>query len=334
MSASQHQQKTSNPRTHATIEPLAEADVTDADRIIRLAFGTFLALPNPMTFTDDAALARTRRLAYPNAAFAAKVDGALVGSSFATNWGSVGFFGPLTVHPDYWDRGIAQLLLEPVMDCFASWGTTLAGLCTFPQSAKHIALYRKFDFWPRFLTAILSRNVRNVAPQDNPQAQWSRFADVPQEQRESTLAACRELTGSIYEGLDVQREIRAIDEYGWGDTVLLWAEDDKTTLVGLALCYCGPGNEASSGACYVKFGACRPGSSAGADFERLLTACEELAAQRGLTRMELGVNTARHAAYRRALACGYRPDTHVIIMQRRNSEGYNRPGVYLIDDWR
>ncbi len=107
-----------------------------------------------------------------------------------------------------------------------------------------------------------------------------------------------------------------------------------TRLVGLALCYCGPGTEASSGTCYIKFGVCRPGPHAETDFGRLLAACEALAAQRGLTRIDLGVNTARHEAYRHALACGYRPDTHVIIMQRRNIEGYNRPGVYLIDDWR
>ena len=332
MSESQQQQKATPPRIRATIEPLAEADVADADCIMRLAFGTFLGLPDPMTFTGDAALARTRWRANPAAAFAAKVDGALVGSAFAANWGSVGFFGPLTIHPDYWDAGIGQLLLEPVMDCFASWGTTLAGLCTFPQSAKHIALYRKFDFWPRFLTALMSKAV-TPSPDDFP-ARWSRFADVPEEQREGTLAACRELTGSIYEGLDVQREMRAIDAHGWGDTVLLWDAEDDARLVGLALCYCGPGTEASSGTCYIKFGVVRSGPHAATDFGRLLAACEALAAQRGLTRMDLGVNTARHEAYRHALAHGYRSDTQVIIMQRRNIEGYNRPGIYLIDDWR
>src|SRR4029078_3784226 len=31
------------------------------------------------------------------ASFGATLDGKLVGSNFATNWGSVGFFGPLTV---------------------------------------------------------------------------------------------------------------------------------------------------------------------------------------------------------------------------------------------
>jgi N-acetylglutamate synthase-like GNAT family acetyltransferase len=43
------------------------------------------------------------------------VDGELAGSIFVTNWGSVGFFGPLTVHPDYQARGIAQVLLARTM---------------------------------------------------------------------------------------------------------------------------------------------------------------------------------------------------------------------------
>ena len=34
------------------------------------------------------------------------------------------------------------------------------------------------------------------------------------------------------------------------------------------------------------------------------------------------------------LARGFRADMHSIIMQRDNYPGYNRPGVYLLDDWR
>ena len=87
------------------------------------------------------------------------LDGEFVGSNFATNWGSVGFFGPLTVRPDFWDRGVAKRLLEPIMDCFDRWGTKHAGLFTFSQSQKHVGLYQRFGFWPRFLTAIMSRAV-------------------------------------------------------------------------------------------------------------------------------------------------------------------------------
>jgi hypothetical protein len=47
-----------------------------------------------------------------------------------------------------------------------------------------------------------------------------------------------------------------------------------------------------------------------------------------------GVNTARHEAYQKMLAHGFRTDLHGVAMQRPNEPGYNRPGVYLIDDWR
>ncbi len=57
-----------------------------------------------------------------------------------TNWGSVGFFGPLSVAHEYWDKAIAQRLLDATMDLFAAWGTRHAGLFTFAQSAKHVGL--------------------------------------------------------------------------------------------------------------------------------------------------------------------------------------------------
>jgi hypothetical protein len=51
-----------------------------ADRIFRLAFGTFLGLADPMTFFGDADYVRTRLLADPSGALAAKTNsGELVG---------------------------------------------------------------------------------------------------------------------------------------------------------------------------------------------------------------------------------------------------------------
>ena len=96
-----------------SVRPLREDDLSEADRIMRLAFGTFFELPDPMTFMGDAGYVRTRWLAAPDAAFGAEVDGKLVGSNFATNWGSVGFFGPLTVEPDLWNKGIGSRLMDP-----------------------------------------------------------------------------------------------------------------------------------------------------------------------------------------------------------------------------
>ena len=102
-----------------SVHPLRETDVDRADEICRAAFGTFLGIPDPFGTAD---YVRTRFVADPNAAFAATVDGELAGSNFAANWGSVGFFGPLTVRPDLWDHGVGQSLMEPIMGCFEAWG--------------------------------------------------------------------------------------------------------------------------------------------------------------------------------------------------------------------
>ena len=41
-------------KTNVTVRPLQEADLGEADRIMRVAFGTFVGLPDPGTFMGDA----------------------------------------------------------------------------------------------------------------------------------------------------------------------------------------------------------------------------------------------------------------------------------------
>ena len=47
-------------KADVSVRPLREGDLSEADRIMRLAFGTFLGLPEPMTFMGDAGYVRTR----------------------------------------------------------------------------------------------------------------------------------------------------------------------------------------------------------------------------------------------------------------------------------
>jgi len=310
-----------------TVRPLQETELSTADAIMRLAFGTFIGLPEPITFMGDAAYIRNRWLANPNSAFAAEAAGEVIGSNFATNWGSVGFFGPLTIRPDFWDRGVGKRLMEPIVDLFDKWETRHAGLFTFPHSQKHIGLYQRFGFWPRFLTAIMSKPVEHTQST----SRWTRFSEVPVADQDAVLSACREVTDAIYEGLDVAHEIRAVAAQNLGDTILLW---DDSSLTALAVCHIGPGTEAGSDVCYVKFGAVRPGAIAEQHFSDLIDACEEMASAHHVSRLRAGVNTARHEAYRQMLARRFKTDIQGVVMSRPNEAGYNRPGVYLIDDWR
>lgn len=311
------------------IRPLEEGDLHVADYVMRLAFGTFLGLPEPATFMGDTLYVYTRWKANPDAAFCAKIDGELIGSNFVANWGSVGFFGPLTTHPDVWDQGIAKLLIEPAMKCFEQWGTRHAGLMTFAESIKHVSLYQKFGFYPRFLTAIMSKPVdHNIGAR---KSHWSKFSEIPLDKRTETLQLCFGLTNSVYDGLDVSLEILSVVSQDLGETVLLW---DDGELTGVAVCHCGAGSEAGSGCCYIKFGIVRSGAKASADFAELLAACEKMAHDKGLLRIVAGVNTARQGAYDQMRQLGFKTNRQTVVMQRPNEPGYNRPDVFLIDDWR
>jgi GNAT superfamily N-acetyltransferase len=313
--------------TGVAVRPLAQEDLAAADHIFRVAFGTFMGVPDPAATFGDADYVRTRWAADPAAALGAYLEGGLVGSNFVTSWGSVGFFGPLTVRPELWDRGIAKRLLEPTMARFAEWGTRHAGLFTFAHSPKHLSLYQRFGFWPRFLTAIMAKRVepsgRAAAP--------TRYSELPEPERAAAIVACRELTDAIFPGLDLAREICAVHAQRLGDTILL---PDAVDLGGFAVCHWGAGSEAGSGACYVKFGAVRPGTDAPDRFGRLLDACEALAVSEGLARLTAGANMGRAAAYRQLSARGFRAELVGVAMERPNAPGYNRPEIYLIDDWR
>ena len=305
---------------------MRESDLAAARRIVRLAFGTYLGAPNPENFWPDLDYAGTRWRADPASALAAEVAGTLVGSNFATRWGSFAFFGPLTIQPSSWNQGIAQHLLAATMDLFEEWGVRDAGLFTFAHSTRHVHLYQKFGFWPRFLTAILSKSV------DGPKLPApAMYSKVEESQRSQVLDACRALTNSIYDGLDVTREIRAAADQALGETLVIW---DGDALDAFAVCHCGEGTEAGAGACYIKFAAVKPGSKAEKTFERLLDACEALASARGLQRVVAGANLNRSRAYRALLARGYRADAQGVAMHRPDSPAYNRPDVFIVDDWR
>lgn len=158
------------------------------------------------------------------------------------------------------------------------------------------------------------------------------YGELPAAERLDALSLCRTLTGAVFEGLSVEREIVATHAQGLGDTILLQGAGSE--LDGLAVCHCGAGSEAGEDVCFVKFGAVRPGPEAADRFERLLTACERLAAERGLGQLDAGMNLARQDTYRRMVDRGFRTWLQGVAMHRPNEPGYSHPDAYVIDDWR
>jgi GNAT superfamily N-acetyltransferase len=317
-----------NPDLAARIRPMVADDLDAADQVMRFAFGTIRGLPDPSAAFGNRDLVRTRFRASPECAWVAETAGEVAGSVFATRWGSFAFFGPLTVAPALWDHGIGGRLLEPVLDAFARWGVSQAGLFTFAASPKHLGLYQKHGFWPGPLTVVAAK------PTDSRVRSSYELAsrEAPGASRQALLNEIRLLTDSVFGGLDLEVEVDAVAEQGLGDTVLVRRSG---ALEGTAVCHRGAGTEAGSDTCYVKFGAVRSGREAPARFARLLDACEAYAAESGLGRVAAGVNAGRLHAYRLLLERGYRIEQIGVSMRLHPERPhFDTPAHYVLCDER
>lgn len=318
-----------------TIRPMRKADLDAADNVLRLAFGTQLRLPDPMAFRGDSRILQPRFATCPETAFVAELDGRIAGSIIGMDWGRVFVLGPLSVAPEFAGRGIARLLVRALMDWADARGFGLAALFTFPDSPTHIRLYESFGFAANTLTPVMAKAVEgaglslDLAPDAAGAPDFSLYAGLSPAGQEAALAACRALAGSVFPGLDLSREIKAISALGLGDTVLLGQGGAWT---GFALCHVGAGSEAGSGALFVKFAACWPGDRSA--FERLLGACKSLARMRRVPSLLAGCNMGRAEAYRLMLGRGFRSQMIGVAMHRPNQPGWNRPGIFVLDDWR
>jgi hypothetical protein len=308
------------------ISPLKASQLETADFIFRLAFGTRNALPDPMKFDGDAARIKTRFQSRHVISLAASIDNKLIGSSFGTIWGNFAWLGPLSVHPEYWNGHIAQKLLEIAIPTLDLPHKRHQALFTVAESPKHLALYRKFGFYPWFLTAVMGKDLEPVQKPDS-----IKFSEIPESERSGCLKDLSNITNSLFEGLDLSDEIREVLSQNLGETIIVL---QSGVPAGFAICHYGPGTEATSNSAYIKFGAVRRGESASDLFEKLLSASEYNAVERGLKFISAGVNMGRREAYEAMLNRGFRSIQQGVAMHRPDEPAYDRADIYAIDDWR
>jgi len=308
------------------IGPLKESELEEADRIMRTAFGTFLGMSEPGSFAGDRHFVKSRWGGRHVKWLAARDGKKLIGSNALTRWGSFGFFGPLTVLPEYWDRGVAQQLLESTVKQFDKWGVKRTGLFTFPHSTKHVELYQRFGYWPQYLTALMTR----TPPADESTPDPKLLSEMSKPEQKKVVKDCARLAAQIERGLDLTDEIASVLARRLGDVVLAYS---GRKLDAFAICQHGAGSQGGTKVCYVQFAAARPGKGVGDRFEALLSACEAFALSRGVP-IETGVNLARRDAAERMRRRGFRAVTNGVAMMRPHGEGFNRPDAYVLDDLR
>jgi GNAT superfamily N-acetyltransferase len=309
-----------------SIRPLGKGDLPEANSILRRAFATHFGMP-PDTFWMDRDFITGRWMTDSSLAFGAWIGDRLVGSSLGASWGSLGVFGPISTHPDTWNRGTGSYLIPPVLERLQALGCRHITFFTIAESTKHIALYQKFGYWPRFLTAIM---IRRVEGNETPAAS-TRYSLVAEADQAHWLDGCRALTTEVRDGLDLTAEIRTAHSHGHGDTIFL---TEGSRIEALALCEYGPKSPAGAGSCLIRFAALRPDSENEVRFGRLLAACEKLAADEGLKRVVACVSASRPKAFRYLISMGYRAQRNGVTMHGPNEDAYNQGASYIVNDLR
>ena len=316
------------------VKVLDEREIAQIDRIFREAFSLQVGHPEPTTFAPGRSC-MARLLVEPRGAFGAYISGELVAVAFATVWGSVGVFGPVAVQPGRWNTGVGRKLLQQSVRFFKESSVSDMVLCTFPDSVKHVSFYQRFGFFPDHLIAMVSR----LVPDGPVSRDVELYSGHSSSRRQEVLSECREITESIYAGLDLSKEIEVAEKLSVGETVLL-RKDSK--LEAFAICHYGPGSETETDVLYIKFAAAASSPDLHTDstqekneiFRTLLSKCSIFAQRKKLNMIFFGVNTARQEAYKVVLEEGFKIDSLSIAMQSPNRPIYNRPGVFVIDDWR
>ena len=296
-----------------------EDELPELHHIFALAFSTHFG--RPIEMFGDRKLIEPRWRTDPESVLVAELDGRLVGSNVATIWGRFGWFGPLSVHPEYWNRGIAQALMVPTMQRFAEHATTTQALYTFPSSPKHIALYQRYGFWPRRLTASLSQ-----APETVESAEFSGYSTLGTGDQATALADIRSLCAPIFTGVDPTAEVAAIAKQRLGETLIV--RGSGGAVAAFAIAHHGAGSEAGSKDVAVKFGAAAGGEA----YRRLLDAVLSYGAEVNAERVSVAVNAAREDAYRATLERGFCIGMLGVAMVR--GDVADDPGAWLIEDYR
>jgi GNAT superfamily N-acetyltransferase len=263
-------------------------------------------------------------------------DSKIVGASIAVCWGSVGLFGPVGVLTPYQNQKVAQGLLKATQAFFDENRVTLQGVATYPYSPKHLVLYQKFGFKPKALVALTGKSLerRELTPPSKPvrgTPQIQRFSAFEESKRKALLGRIRAITGRIYRGLDLTKEIEIVNGLSLGDTLLL--EKDRA-IVGFAICHVPGASEAPAGALYVKYLAIDPARRRPELFAQLVAACEDYGIAAGCQRIIAPVYTAYWRAYQSLLASGYQMDMLMIRMKRGKQVEYEREDDLILDDWR
>lgn len=320
------------------VRRVRKGDLSKVRDVLEQSFGDFLERQlgsRPRQAFGGAQYVHHRWLMEPWGCFVAEEDGAkIVGAAIGVVLGSVGLVGPVAVLTHYHNQGIAQQLVRAVEEFFEENKAALQGLVTYPASPKHLALYHKFGYRPKGLTALMSRALGGRATPRATKAvalATRRFSTLEETKKKAAVARFHRITGAVCRGLDLSKEVEIVDGLALGDTLLLERGRD---IVGFAVFHAPGVSEAPAGTLYVKYLVIDPAHRKPEHLEHFVAAIEDLAQEQGQARVILPVYLRYWAAYSTLIRCGYQVDFTMLRMQKGKQEDYEDPTHLVLDDWR
>jgi ribosomal protein S18 acetylase RimI-like enzyme len=323
------------------IRRVRKGDLAKVKDVLEQSFGDFLERQlgtRPRQAFNGAQYVHHRWLMEPWGCFVAEEDNAkIVGVALAVTWGTVGLLGPVAVLTHYHNQTIAQQLIRAVQEFFEENKATLHGVVTYPHSAKHLALFHRFGYRPKSLTALMSRpleraGTRPVLPKPvKGVLTVRRYSGLEETKKKTALGRFHRITNAVCRGMDLAKEVEIVDGLALGDTLLL---ERGAELVGFAIVHTPGVSEAPTGALYVKCLVIDPRHRKAEHLEQFVAAIEDLAQEHGLARVILPVYLRYWLAYSTLVKCGYQVDFTMVRMQKGKPEDYEDPADLVLDDWR
>jgi len=325
------------------IRRVRKGDLSKVKDVFEQSFGDFLERQlgtRPRQAFNGAQYVHHRWLMEPWGCFVAEEDSAkIVGAALAVTWGTLGLLGPVAVLTHYHNQSIAQQLMRAVQEFFDENKATLHGAVTYPTSAKHLALYHKFGYKPKSLTAVMSRALDRPAarpgvvkpPMVKGALSVRRFSALEETKKKAALTRFHKITNGVCRGLELGKEVEIVDGLALGDTLLLEKGRD---VIGFAI-YHTPGvSEAPQGSLYVKYLAIDPRHRKPEHLHFLLAALEDIAHEAQFQRVVAPVYTYYWSAQQVLVERGYHIDFTMVRMKRGKQIEDEDPGDLVLDDWR
>lgn len=291
----------------SAVRAMTPGDLPGVSSVTNAAFG---ALHPPGAGPDGPAIPvlffAMRLAADPGGCFVAEQEqepGRVTGALLSVTRGTLGWFGPLAVHPDAQRSGAGRKLIAA---CITSWrrrGVRLMGLETYRDSPLHEHFYKKMGFRPsctgigfraRLGATGMPAGVRIGGPMPD--------------------------LGFLYPGLDVTGQAAATTQCGAGQVL--------TTGDGIAIVHLEPTVQ-PPGAGFVPFLAAATRDS----FERLLAAAEHLSHKRGKTALLTRASSSSWNIIDLLDRRGYQAQALTTRMKAGDDPDYDHTSSYYLDNW-